>query len=76
MPVISRSMANQSLGNLLSGIDNKTVSICLHTAYSWNIMCQKWEGDCGLWVLNKTIKKIYLENLKKIVGAVCELPAK
>ena len=20
-------------------------------------MCQKWEGDCGLWVLNEIIKK-------------------
>ena len=35
-------------------------------------MRQKWEGDCGLWVLNK----IYTESLKKIVGAVWELPAK
>ena len=39
-------------------------------------MCQKWEGDCGLWVLNKTIKNKYAESLKKIVGAVWELPAK
>ena len=73
MPVISRSMANQSLGNLLSGIDNKTDSICLHTAYSWNIMCQKWEGDCGFWVLNEIIeKKIYI--LKVWKRAVWELP--
>ena len=76
MPVISRSMANQSLGNLLSGIDNKTISICLHTAYSWNIMCQKWEGDCGLWDLTEIFLKKYAESLKKIVGAVWELPAK
>ena len=48
----------------------------VHTTYSWNIMCQKWEGDCGLWVLNEIIKKIYTESLKKIVGAVWELPAK
>ena len=47
-----------------------------HTAYSWNIMCQKWKGDCGLWVLNEIILKIYAESLKKIVGAVWELPAK
>ena len=47
-----------------------------HTAYSWNIMCQKWEGDCGLWVSNEIILKKYVENLKKIVGAVWELPAK
>ena len=39
-------------------------------------MCQKWEGDCSLWVLNETLKKIYAESLKKIVGAVWELPAK
>ena len=29
-------------------------------------MCQKWEGDCGLWVLNEMIKKIkFLEILPK-----------
>ena len=39
-------------------------------------MCQKWEGDCGLWVLNEIIKKTCTESLKKIVGAVWELPAK
>ena len=42
-------------------------------------MCQKWEGDCGLWVFNvliKMIKKTYAESFKKIVGAVWELPAK
>ena len=39
-------------------------------------MCQKWEGDCGLWVLIEIIKKICTESLKKIVGAVWELPAK
>ena len=39
-------------------------------------MGQKYEGNCGLWVLNEIIKKIYPENLKKIVGAVWELPAK
>ena len=47
-----------------------------HTAYSWNIMRQKWEGDCGLWVLIEMIKNIYAESLKKIVGAIWELPAK
>ena len=39
-------------------------------------MCQKWEGDCGLWILNEIIFKRYAESLKKIVGAVWELPAK
>ena len=27
-------------------------------------MCQKWEGDCGLWVLNEIILKRYAESLK------------
>ena len=47
-----------------------------HTTCSWDIMCKKWEGDSGLWVLNEIIKKTYTESLKKIVGAVWELPAK
>ena len=47
-----------------------------HITYSWNIMCQKWEGDCGSWVLYEIIIKKYAESLKKIVGAVWELPAK
>ena len=38
-------------------------------------MGQKCEGNCSLWVLNEIIKKTYPENLKKIVGAVWELPA-
>ena len=47
-----------------------------HTTYSGIIMCQKWEGDCGLWVLSEIIKEIDTESLKKSVGAVWELPAK
>ena len=47
-----------------------------HTIYIRNNMGQKCEGNCGLWVLNEILKKIYLENLNKIVGAVWELPAK
>ena len=39
-------------------------------------MGQKCEGNCGLWGFNEITKKIYPENLKKIVGAVWELPAK
>ena len=39
-------------------------------------MGQKSEGNCGLWVLNEILKKAYPENLKKIVGAVWELPPK
>ena len=29
-----------------------------------------------MWVLNEIIKKIYPDNLKKIVGAVWKLPVK
>ena len=47
-----------------------------HTTYSRNNMGQKCEGNCGLWVLNEILNKTYPENLKKIVGAVWELPAK
>ena len=39
-------------------------------------MCQKWEGNRGLWVLNEIILKKYAESLKKNVGAAWELPAK
>ena len=46
-----------------------------HTTYRWNIMCQKWEGDCGLLVLNEIIKKTWKFE-KKNVEAVWELPAK
>ena len=47
-----------------------------HTIYTRNNMGQKCEGNCGLRVLNEILKKTYPENLKKIVGAVWELPAK
>ena len=50
--------------------------VVLHTIYIGNNMCQKCEGNCGLWVLNEIIKKAYPENLKKIMGAIWELPAK
>ena len=34
-------------------------------------MCQKWEDNCGLWVLNEMILKSYAESLKKkIMGGV------
>jgi hypothetical protein len=52
------------------------VLISAHTTYSRNIMCLKCGGDCGLWVLNEIIQKKYPESLKKIVGALWELPAK
>ena len=47
-----------------------------HTIYTRINMGQKCEGNCGLWVLHEILKKTYPENLKKIVGAVWELPAK
>ena len=47
-----------------------------HTTYSWNIMCQKYDGDCGLWILNEIVLKKYAKSLKTIVGAIWELPAK
>ena len=56
-----------------------TLYLCLfiyHTIYTRNNMGQKCEGNCGLWVLNEILKKTYPENLKKILGAVWELPAK
>ena len=50
--------------------------ISYHTIYTRNNMGQKCEGNCGLCVLNKILKKTYPEILKKIVGAVWEIPAK
>ena len=47
-----------------------------HITYSRNNMRQKCGGNCGLGVLHEIIKEIYPENLKKIVGALWELPAK
>jgi hypothetical protein len=47
-----------------------------HTTYSRNNMCQKCGGYCGLWVLIEIIQKKCPENMKKIVGALWELPAK
>ena len=57
-------------------VNSKIVVLILHTTYNRNNMGQKCEDNCGLWVLNEILKKIYPENLKKIVGAVWELPAK
>ena len=48
----------------------------MHTTYSRNNIGQKREGNCGVWILNEIIQKIYPENLKKIVGAVWKLPSK
>ena len=48
----------------------------IHTIYPGNNMCQKCGRKSGLWVLHEIVNKTYAENMKKIVGAVWELPAK
>ena len=48
----------------------------IHHTNSRNNMGKKCKGNCGLWVLNEIIKRIYPENLKKIMIALWELPAK
>ena len=50
--------------------------LLLHITYSWFIMGLKSEGNCGLWIFDKIMIKICTESLKKIVGAVWEIPAK
>ena len=52
------------------------LSLLKHTTSSRNNIGQKCEDNYGLWVLNEIIKRMYPESLKKIVGAVWELPAK
>ena len=47
-----------------------------HTIYPGNNMCQKCGRKSGLWVLHEIVNKTYAENMKQIVGAVWELPAK
>ena len=49
----------------------KVTAAKAHTIYSRNNMDQKCEGNCGLWVRDESNP----ENLKKIVGAVWELPS-
>ena len=39
-------------------------------------MCQKCRHKSGLWVLHEKVNKTYAENMKQIVGAIWELPAK
>ena len=58
------------------GVMGVRPSLASHTTYSRNNMCQKCGGNCGLWVPLEIIQKIDPENMKKIVGAVWELPAK
>ena len=69
-------MYSCKVSSSVSGYFQCKLKTAAHTAYSRNNMGQKCEGNCGLWVLNEIIKEIYPENLKKIVGAVWELPAK
>ena len=57
-------------------IIHSTIVRLIHTVYTRNNMGHKCEGNCGLWVLNESLKKTYPENLKKIIGAVWELPTK
>ena len=52
------------------------LNIPAQITYSWFIMGLKSEGNCGLWFFNKIMIKICTESLKKIVGAVWEIPAK
>ena len=44
-----------------------------HTIYIRNNVGQKYEGNCGLWVLNEVIKKPYPEYLKKNCGCRLEV---
>ena len=39
-------------------------------------MGQKCGGKTGLWVLHEIVNKTYADNMRKIVGAVWELPPK
>ena len=70
---VGKTLHNQKVG---CSVEQSVCLEILQTIYIRINMCQKCEGNCGLWVLNEMIKKIYPENLKKIVGAVWELPAK
>ena len=54
----------------------KFESVINHTIYRANNMCQKCGGKSGLWVLHEIIDKRYAENIKNILGAIWELPAK
>ena len=60
----------------LQNVFEPRVSATAHTTYSRKNMGQKCEGNLWFGVLNEKVKRIYPENLKKIVGAVWELPAK
>ena len=52
------------------------VKVRNHTIYPDNNMCRKCGCKSGLWVLHEIVNKTYAENMKKIVAAVLELPAK
>ena len=79
MTSISIEEKGTSINDVLqfSTILDPTLSLIFtHTIYTRSNMGQKCEGNCGLWVLDKILKKTYPEILKKIVGAVWEIPAK
>ena len=61
--------------DMLKPKNSKSITFT-YTIYSRDNIHQKCGGNCGLWVLHETIKNIYPENLKKIVGALWKLPAK
>ena len=52
------------------------VKVDKHTIYPGNNMCQKCGRKGGLWVFHEIINKTYAENMKKIVDAAWEVPAK
>ena len=54
----------------------KQGKIVVHTIYPGNNMFQKCGHKSGLWVLHEKVNKTYAENMKKILGAIWELPAK
>ena len=43
------------------------IHLLTHTIYTRNNMGQKCEGNCGLWVLNKILKRTYPENFKNFI---------
>ena len=47
-----------------------------HTTYIRNNMCPKCGGKSGLWDNFFRLEENYAENMRKIVGALWELPAK
>ena len=61
---------------LSTGPGDRYLRAWTHTIFPGNNMCQKCGRKIGLWVLHEIVNKTYAENMKKIVDAVRELPAK